>query len=121
MNITVTFQERYLENVTMALQYSGGIMKQQLTNIGTSILLHQNQPNPFEQSTKITFETPVPAVISLVILNIMGHEVKTLVNEWKDSGKHTVEFDGDGFPDGQYFYRLNAEGFSETKSMLLKR
>jgi hypothetical protein len=121
VNITVTFQERYLENVTMVLQHCGGEMKQQLTKIGTTILLHQNQPNPFEQSTKITFETHIPGVISLTVLNIMGHEVKTLVNEWKDTGKHTVEFDGDGFPDGQYFYRLNAEGFSETKSMLLKR
>ncbi len=96
-------------------------MKQQLTNVNTNILLHQNQPNPFIHSTKITFEIPAPGVVSLTVLNIMGHEVKTLVNEWKDSGKYSVDFDGDGFPDGQYFYRLNTEGFSETKPMLLKR
>ena len=96
-------------------------MKQELVQRSPGIALHQNQPNPFYPATRITFDLPAPEVVTLKILNETGHEIKTLLHEWKDAGRHTIEFNGEGFPAGLYFYRLNAGVFNETKTMLVTR
>jgi flagellar hook assembly protein FlgD len=88
--------------------------------------LSQNYPNPFNPSTKIKFEIPGQArndnvVVTLIVYDILGREVATLVNEEKPAGEYEVEFDGNRLPSGIYFYQLKAGQFSETRKMILLR
>ncbi len=83
--------------------------------------LHQNYPNPFNPRTTIRYELPKSSMVTLSVYDILGREVKTLVNEAKQPGTYTVEFDGSGLASGVYFYRLQAGGFVEAKKLLLLR
>jgi photosystem II stability/assembly factor-like uncharacterized protein len=76
-------------------------------------------PNPFNPSTKISFQLPVVSSSSLKIFDITGKEVATLLNEKLNAGTYTVDWNASEFPSGVYFYRLTAEGYGETKRMTL--
>ena len=78
----------------------------------------QNYPNPFNPSTTISFTIPHSSYVVLKIYNIMGQEVKTLVNERKDEGEHLVQFNAEGLPSGVYWYRLSTSGSTLTRKML---
>jgi hypothetical protein len=81
--------------------------------------LHQNYPNPFNPVCKIKYSLPKEAVIKITVYDILGREVKILVNEKKPAGKHSVDFNASGLSSGVYFYKLKTDGFEETKKMLL--
>ncbi len=85
--------------------------------------LYQNYPNPFNPSTKIAFDLPQDAKVKLVIYDILGRQIKTLVdNELRTAGKYTIEFNGSHLASGIYFYRLQVEGgkkFTAVKKMVL--
>jgi hypothetical protein len=57
--------------------------------------------------------------VSLIVYDVLGNEIATLVNEEKPIGRYEAEFDATGLPSGIYFYRLQAGGFVETKKMIL--
>jgi hypothetical protein len=57
--------------------------------------------------------------VKLVIYNVLGKEIETLVSGWFQEGEHKVEFNAKNLPSGVYFYRLQAEGFEEMKKMVL--
>jgi hypothetical protein len=59
--------------------------------------------------------------LQIIIYDVLGREITTLVNEEKPAGTYEVEFDGTGLPSGVYFYQLKAENFIETKKMILLR
>ncbi|MBL1213044.1 MAG: T9SS type A sorting domain-containing protein [Ignavibacteriae bacterium] len=87
--------------------------------------LYQNYPNPFNPSTTIKFTIP-PNVgtsrdlsLRLKIYDILGREVKTLVNEQKPAGTYEVQFDASSLSSGVYFYQLSAGSFVETKKLML--
>jgi len=82
-------------------------------------VLKQNYPNPFNSSTTIEFSLPGSAYVSLKVFNLLGEEVAALVSEQLSTGRHEVKWDASGFPSGVYLYRLQAEGFAETKKLLL--
>ena len=81
--------------------------------------LFQNYPNPFNPTTKISWQSPVGSWQTLKIYDVLGNEVKTLVNEFKPAGKYEVEFDGSNLASGIYFYRLTAGKFSAVKKLIL--
>jgi hypothetical protein len=81
--------------------------------------LSQNYPNPFNPSTMISYELPKSGLISIKVYDVLGKEIATLVNEVKNAGKYTVEFDGMTFSSGTYFYRLESNGTIMTKKMML--
>ncbi|KUG26183.1 hypothetical protein ASZ90_003979 [hydrocarbon metagenome] len=90
--------------------------------------LHQNYPNPFNPSTKIKFTIPNvgdenfrPLQTKLIVFDLLGREVKTLVNRQMQPGTYEVIFDASNLPSGVYFYRLTNGNFSQTKKMLLMR
>jgi len=88
--------------------------------------LMQNYPNPFNSSTTIKYELPVGAKVRLTIFNMLGQEVKTLVNEYQEAGFHKVMWDGRnnaGIPvsSGVYIYAVKAGNFFKTKKMVLLR
>jgi hypothetical protein len=84
-----------------------------------SYLLEQNFPNPFNPTTTIGYGIKDKSNVKISILNSIGEEIASLVNEEKESGYHTVEFDAANLPSGVYFYQLKAGSFIETKKMIL--
>ena len=99
------------------------------TEIPNKFSLSQNYPNPFNPTTKIRFNIPPlegdrGRISQLIIYDVLGMEIKTLVNEQLKPGTYEVEFDPEksgqaGLPSGVYFYKLFTNGFSETKKMVL--
>jgi hypothetical protein len=81
--------------------------------------LAQNYPNPFNPTTQITYALPKAGPVSLQVFNILGQEVKSLVEGYQPAGTYFVEFDGQGLPSGIYFYRLQHDGQSATRKMTL--
>ena len=81
--------------------------------------LSQNFPNPFNPTTVITYNIPRPSHVRLVIYDILGREVETLVNGDKSTGRYQVTFDGSRLPSGVYFYRIQAGSHTATKKLML--
>lgn len=81
--------------------------------------LSQNYPNPFNPSTKISFSIPKNDFVSLRVYDILGREVKTILNENLIQGEYEIDFNADAVPSGIYFYSLRAGSFTESKKMLL--
>ncbi len=83
--------------------------------------LAQNYPNPFNPSTTIHYSLARAGKVVLKLYNMLGNEVRTVVNEWKEAGEYSVECKATGLPSGVYIYRLSAPGYSETKKMTLMK
>ena len=81
--------------------------------------LFQNYPNPFNPATTITYQLPKSGSVTLKIYDMLGKEVMTLVNEQKEMGRYTVQFDASSLASGMYVYQLRANDFVSTKKMLL--
>lgn len=81
--------------------------------------LGQNYPNPFNPQTKISWQTSFGGWQTLKVYDVLGNEVKTLVDEFRPAGKYDIEFISKGLASGIYFYRLTIGNFIETKKMIL--
>ena len=79
----------------------------------------QNYPNPFNPSTKIQYAIPRAGDVQLVVYDVIGRQVATLVNEFKTAGIYTVDFNASSLSSGIYFYRIKSGSFTDTKKMLL--
>jgi hypothetical protein len=86
-----------------------------------ALLLFQNYPNPFNPSTAIKFTLPRVGHVTLKIYDLLGTEVATLVNELLGPGTYERTFDAEGLASGVYFYRTQADGFIQTRKLLLLR
>jgi hypothetical protein len=81
--------------------------------------LEQNYPNPFNPSSKIKFDVPKAGIMKIGVYDILGREVAVLLNREYKPGKYEVTFDGTNYSAGVYFYKLTADGYSETRKMVL--
>jgi len=81
--------------------------------------LMQNFPNPFNPSTKIKFSVPEQGIVQIKVFNVLGKEIKTLLNDYRRAGKYEVVFDAGNLPSGIYFYRIVSGKYKETKKMIL--
>jgi CubicO group peptidase (beta-lactamase class C family) len=81
--------------------------------------LGQNFPNPFNPSTKISWQLPIRSQVTLKVYDVLGNVVVTLVDEEKEPGYHSIEFNGSNLSSGVYFYQLRAGNFVDTKEMVL--
>ncbi|MBV6397865.1 MAG: T9SS type A sorting domain-containing protein [Ignavibacteria bacterium] len=132
VGISIFQDPRYFINgdlkavLSAAIKYltdNGGM----ITNIGGNgseitadqYSLSQNYPNPFNPVTKINFSIPQSGFVSMKVYDIMGREIATLVNEVKNAGTFTVEFNGANLSSGTYFVRMQAGDFSQVRRMVL--
>jgi len=90
-------------------------------NIPDKYFLKQNFPNPYNPSTKISWQSPVGSWQTLKIYDVLGNEVATLVDEYRQAGSYEVEFNAANLASGIYLYRIQAGSFIETKNMILIR
>ncbi|MBC8488049.1 MAG: T9SS type A sorting domain-containing protein, partial [Bacteroidetes bacterium] len=81
--------------------------------------LSQNYPNPFNPATTINFDIPVNGNVTLQVFDLSGREVDVLINEFRTEGTYSVNFNGESYSSGVYFYRLTVNNFTDTKKMLL--
>ncbi|MCU0342191.1 MAG: T9SS type A sorting domain-containing protein [Ignavibacterium sp.] len=81
--------------------------------------LSQNYPNPFNPTTTIRFSLPEASTVKLTVFNILGQEIKTLVNEFKESGVHTINFDASELNSGIYIYKIEAGTYTQSRKMML--
>lgn len=81
--------------------------------------LAQNYPNPFNPSTKINYSIQSEGLVTLKVFNILGQQVVTLVNDFKTAGSHTVNFNASKLSSGIYLYKINSNGYTQTKKMML--
>lgn len=88
-------------------------------NAPQEFTLNQNYPNPFNPSTIISYSVAADGKTRLKVYDIMGSEVATLVDEFKPAGNYEIMFDASGLPSGTYFYTLTANGYTDTKKMVV--
>lgn len=101
----VIFENSNIQNTTNSIPSEFGLM--------------QNYPNPFNPTTTIQYNLPSAGVVKIKIYNIQGREITTLLNEFKNAGSYSINFDGTNFSSGVYYYRIESNEFSQTKRMLL--
>jgi hypothetical protein len=105
-----------------------------IVNIGGSIIMgihepvdvtpqffsmEQNYPNPFNPATTIRYELPERSLVHLSVFNLLGQEVRSLVDKVEEAGYQSVSFHAEGLPSGLYLYRLTCGSFTTAKKMLL--
>ncbi|MBZ0203130.1 MAG: T9SS type A sorting domain-containing protein [Ignavibacteria bacterium] len=104
------------------------ILKQGTTTIGITMIsdviperfsLSQNYPNPFNPVTKIKFSIPKSSQVKIVIFDLLGKEIETIVDQQLNPGEYENDFDGSRLSSGVYFYMLIADDITETKKMLM--
>jgi hypothetical protein len=102
---------------------TGQLASEQSTEVASvnTYGLEQNSPNPFNPSTIISYQLPNEGFVSLKVYDMLGREVKTLVNDIKTKGKYSVSFDASNLASGIYIYRIKANGFSSIKKMILTK
>jgi hypothetical protein len=86
-----------------------------------SFNLYQSYPNPSNPSTIISYDLPQKEHVTLVIYDVLGRQVKNLVDNYQEPGKYKVTFNGSNLSSGIYFYRLQAGTFTETKKLVLMK
>lgn len=89
------------------------------TNVPNSFKLYQNYPNPFNPVTVIKYQITNQTHIMLIVYDVLGREVKTLIDAEQRAGIYLVDWDAENLPGGIYFYKLTADKFFETKKMVL--
>ena len=86
-----------------------------------SYSLSQNFPNPFNPSTKINYKVGEPGLVQLKVYNVLGVEVAELVNEYKNAGDYSADFNAFDLSSGVYFYSISVNNFVQTRKMILEK
>ncbi len=86
-----------------------------------SLVLHQNFPNPFNPSTTVSYELPAASWVSLRVINILGGEITTLVDEYQEAGHYRVTWNGTNYANGIYFVKIQADNFVQTRKMIIAK
>ncbi|MBS4027807.1 MAG: T9SS type A sorting domain-containing protein [Ignavibacteriales bacterium] len=122
----VTFPVQDIRKITF--DGTVGVREQQLMqNVLKKFALLQNYPNPFNPTTTIKYAVPQSGFVSLVVYDVLGKEVATLLkNEQMEIGEHEIQFDASGLTSGVYFYRLTVSQdgilrYTATNKLLLMK
>jgi subtilisin-like proprotein convertase family protein len=105
----------------LLIETSGFVVSVSNNQLPVKFELAQNYPNPFNPSTHIKYAVPKQSLVKLVVYDILGREVSVLVNELKQAGRYDIDFDGNRYSSGVYFYRLEAGDFVDVKKMVLMK
>lgn len=89
------------------------------SDIPKGYCLSQNFPNPFNPSTVIRYDVPKSGLVSITVYDVLGREVRTLINEFKNAGSYSVELNAGNLQSGTYFYRMTAGEFTQIKKLIL--
>ena len=102
-----------------AFEYERPVGIEDYISIAKEFVLFQNYPNPFNPSTRIKYSVPQSEIVQIKVYDILGKEIKTLLNENRDGGIYEIEFNASNLPSGVYFYQLSAGNYVEIKKMVI--
>jgi hypothetical protein len=111
--------KRQFEDLVMTTENQTKSDKVINNSLPLSYQLSQNYPNPFNPVTKINFAIQKQGLVTLKVYDMLGREVAALVNEFKQAGYYSIDFNASGLSSGIYFYRLQANDFTDIKKMVL--
>jgi len=89
--------------------------------IPTTFELSQNYPNPFNPATTIKYQIPKDEFVKITVYDLLGREIKLLVNDFKPAGYYDIKFDASNLASGVYFYQINAGNFKNIKKMVVMK
>jgi len=98
---------------------NGNKMQNNISNIPKIYALSQNYPNPFNPVTNIKYQLPKDGLVNLKVYDLLGREIKNIVNEYQKAGYYSYNFNGSNLASGIYFYRIEAGSFVSVKRMVL--
>lgn len=107
-HFTTIFKPNFLNNV-----------EDQTERVIEDYELQPNYPNPFNSSTIISFKIPKNSSVTIKVFDLLGNEIVTLVNEWKEAGRYSIEFNAENLPTGVYVYQLKVNDFVSSKKLML--
>jgi len=99
--------------------FATSVEEDEVSSIPSSFILHQNYPNPFNPSTVISYTLPQASDVMLKVYDMLGREVRTLVDGFQEAGTHRTVFDSRYLSSGIYFYRISAGAHHTARTMLL--
>ncbi|NIR63148.1 MAG: T9SS type A sorting domain-containing protein, partial [candidate division Zixibacteria bacterium] len=105
----------------VAIQYDDTTSIKPISNVPMGFQLKQNYPNPFNPVTTIAYTLPKAGKVQLIIFDLTGREIQTLVSSVQPAGSYQVQFDGSGLSSGVYWYCLKYDRQIVTKKMALIR
>ncbi len=105
--------------ISMTFPTITSVKSDEETKLPSTYALFQNYPNPFNPTTVITYQLSAVSRVSLKVYDVLGREVRTLVDETQNPGVHEAEFSGNGLASGVYFYKLTAGPFTRVRKMLM--
>ncbi|MFH0735471.1 MAG: M20/M25/M40 family metallo-hydrolase [bacterium] len=108
----------YFDDITVKSYNKFTDVEDNYTTI-TSYNLNQNYPNPFNGQTIMSFELPVQSSVSLIVYDIIGRQIATVVDNKLNAGRHTYNFNASNLSSGVYFYTLKTENFTSTRKLVL--
>ena len=111
----------YFDDVRTASFSPTDVEEETGTVTPTEFTLEQNYPNPFNPGTQIKFSVPQTSDVKVIISDILGREVATLVNDNLNAGNYNVNFDAAALSSGVYFYTLITDNFKQSKKMILMK
>jgi len=116
-------QAAMLANIDAAeAKYNGMVVSVEENGISAKeTLLNANYPNPFNQSTTISYQLKDEGFVSLKVFDALGNEVATLVNSNQTSGLHKIGFNATGLAEGVYYYTLTSDHLVKTNKMVVAR
>lgn len=83
--------------------------------------LEQNYPNPFNTETSIKYRISKPGRVEIIVYDVTGKRIETLVDGYRTNGEHQIQWQTGALPSGVYYYRLQSDGFSETRKLILAK
>ena len=89
------------------------------SNIPEEFSLFQNYPNPFNPSTNIKFDIPKSSNVKIIVYNNLGKEIAKLVDKKLSEGSYEVNWNASSYSSGIYYYRIEAEEFTDVRKMIL--
>ena len=117
--LSQTIYSYRLKQIDFDGMFSYSKVVQVSTNLISTFELKQNYPNPFNPETQISFSIAKDGFVSLIVYNLLGQEVKTLVSRNLGAGSHSIIFDASTLHSGIYIYKLTSAGSTLTKKMML--
>jgi hypothetical protein len=94
-------------------------VEDQSNEFPSQFVLEQNYPNPFNPTTTIQFQIPNSSFVNIIVYDLLGNEIATLVNADKSPGTYETVFNASNLSSGMYFYKVQAGSFVEIKKMIL--
>ncbi|HKI44569.1 MAG TPA: cellulase family glycosylhydrolase [Balneolales bacterium] len=115
----VTLDQGKLDAIMKGAGITTGISDEASLNIPKGFKLEQNYPNPFNPITRISYQLPVSASVTLKVFDVLGRQVETLVNKYQNAGRYSVQFNATNLPSGVYLYEFKTARYHDTKKLLL--